>query len=180
VVGEAGDAEQALVRVRTMRPDVVLLDLLLPGANGYETIPRVVRAAPHSKVLVCTAMTGDSSVRRALLAGADGYVAKRASYTDLLEAVRRVASGERYVDPALGAKLVAPEQTARSEPLSDRERDVLHLLALGYTNQEIAKMLFVSVRTVNSHRAHIMRKLQLTTRADLVMFALAHGLIGPN
>jgi DNA-binding NarL/FixJ family response regulator len=97
---------------------------------------------------------------------------------EAIDAIRRVAAGERYVDPDLGAQLVVADDVPALEPLSDRERDVLHLLALGHTNQEIGKKLFISVRTVDTHRAHIMRKLQLATRAELVLFALANGLIG--
>jgi DNA-binding NarL/FixJ family response regulator len=105
-------------------------------------------------------------------------VVKQASDVELISAVRRVASGERYVDSALGAQLVVAEENPALDPLSPRERDILNLLALGYTNQEIGAKLFVSVRTVDTHRAHIMRKLHLETRAELVLFALAHGLIG--
>jgi DNA-binding NarL/FixJ family response regulator len=119
-------------------------------------------------------------VRRALSAGAAGYLPKRSSDGDLVAAIRLVAGGGGYVDPELGAKLVNPNGSAALEPLSERERDILHLLALGYTNQEIGGKLFISVRTVDTHRAHIMRKLQLDTRAELVMFALANGVIGPN
>jgi DNA-binding NarL/FixJ family response regulator len=177
-VGEAGTAEQAITRVRHCKPDVVLLDLLLPRKSGYEAIPEILRASPETRVLVMSSQTGPSSVRKAISAGAHGYVPKRASDTELIEAIRRVAAGERYVDPDLGAQLVVADNVPALEPLSDRERDVLHLLALGYTNQEIGKQLFISVRTVDTHRAHIMRKLQLETKAELVLFALANGLIG--
>ena len=105
---------------------------------------------------------------------------KRSSDRELVAAIRLVAGGAGYVEPDLGAKLVSPNGSPALEPLSERERDIVHLLALGYTNQEIAKKLFISVRTVDTHRAHIMRKLQLETRAELVMFALANGVIGPN
>jgi DNA-binding NarL/FixJ family response regulator len=178
--GEAETAEQAVVQARALQPDLVLLDLLLPRASGYDAIPRIREVSPGAKVLVCSAMTGASSIRQALTAGADGYVAKRVSGDDLVTAIRRVAQGERYVDPSLGAKLVVADSATLDEPISDRERDVLHLLALGYTNQEIAKKLFISVRTVDTHRAHIMRKLDLATRAELVLYALSQGLIGPN
>ena len=119
-------------------------------------------------------------VYRRLKAGAAGYLPKRASDSELVTAIRRVAAGEGYVDPDLGAKLVVADGSPSLQPLSDRERDVLHLLALGYTNQEIGKKLFISVRTVDTHRAHVMRKLRLETRAELVLFALANGLIGPS
>jgi DNA-binding NarL/FixJ family response regulator len=177
-VGEAETAEQAVARARVLQPDLVLIDLLLPRKSGYEAIPEILEASPESRVLVVSSQTGPTAVRQAISAGAHGYVPKRASDTEVIEAIRRVASGERYVDPDLGAQLVVAEGVPELEPLSDRERDVLHLLALGHTNQEIGKTLFISVRTVDTHRAHIMRKLQLRTRAELVLFALAHGLIG--
>src|SRR5439155_9931451 len=115
------------------------------------------------KVLVISSQATPSSVRQALTAGAAGYLPKRASDSELVTAIRRVAAGEGYVDPDLGAKLVVADGSPSLQPLSDRERDVLHLLALGYTNQEIGKKLFISVRTVDTHRAHVMRKLRLET-----------------
>jgi DNA-binding NarL/FixJ family response regulator len=177
-VGEAGTAEQAALLTRALRPDVVLLDLLLPLTGGHDAIPDLLKAYPSTSVLVVSSQTQPSSVRRAIAAGARGYVPKRASDTELVEAIRRVAAGERYVDPDLGAQLVVADGVPALEPISDRERDVLQLLALGYTNQDIGKKLHISVRTVDTHRAHIMRKLRLVTRAELVNFALAHGLIG--
>jgi len=179
-VGAAASAEEAVARARALQPDLVLIDLLLPRRSGYEAIPDVLSAAPASRVLVVSSQTGPSSVRQAISAGAHGYVPKRASDTELIDAIRRVAAGGRYVDPDLGAQLVVADRRPALEPISDRERDVLHLLALGYTNQEIAKKLYISVRTVDTHRAHIMRKLRLETRAELVLFALANGLIGPS
>jgi DNA-binding NarL/FixJ family response regulator len=179
VVGDAANAEQALARTRALHPDVVLLDLLLPRKSGYDLIPELVRQEQAPRVLVVSSQAAPSSVRRALSAGAAGYLPKRASDRELLAAIRRVASGEGYVDPDLGAKLVVDAALPALAPLSDRERDVLHLLALGYTNQEIAGRLFISPRTVDTHRAHIMLKLDLETRAELVMFALANGVIGP-
>lgn len=177
-VGEAGTAEQAVVMTRALHPDVVLLDLLMPRTSGHDAIPELLEAYPSTNVLVVSSQTQPSSVRRAVAAGARGYVPKRASSTELVEAIRRVAAGERYVDPDLGAQLVVADGVPALEPLSDREREVLQLLALGYTNQDIGKQLYISVRTVDTHRAHIMRKLRLNTRAELVNFALAHGLIG--
>ncbi len=129
-------------------------------------------------MLVVSSLAAPSSVRQALAAGAAGYVPKRASDAELVAAIRQVAAGEGYVDPGLGAKLVVPARSAALEPLSERERDILQLLALGYTNQEIGRKRFISVRTVDTHRAHIMRKLGLETRAELVLFALANGLLG--
>jgi len=120
-------------------------------------------------------------VREAFSAGASGYVLKEAADAEVVDAVREVAKGGRYVHPALGARLIAAEAEERAEaeqdPLSDREREVLRLLALGHTNQEIAKMLYLSVRTVETHRAHIMQKLRLQTRAELVRYAIEHRLL---
>jgi DNA-binding NarL/FixJ family response regulator len=179
-VGEAATAEQAVVKARALQPNLVLLDLLLPGRNGCEAIPKLAEASPRSRVLVISSQAAPSSVRQALSAGAAGYVPKRASDQELVAAIRRVAAGEGYVDPDLGAKLVVADGSPALEPLSERERDILQLLALGYTNQEIGRRRFISVRTVDAHRAHIMRKLGLETRAELVLFALANGLIGPS
>jgi DNA-binding NarL/FixJ family response regulator len=134
---------------------------------------------PSSRVLVVSCQAAPSWVRRALSAGAAGYLPKRASDRELVAAIRRVAGGEGYVDPDVGARLVVDAAVPALAPLTDRERDVLHLLALGHTNHEIAARLFISARTVDTHRAHIMLKLDLETRAELVMFALANGIIGP-
>jgi DNA-binding NarL/FixJ family response regulator len=180
VVGEADTAERAVVLARKLEPDVVLLDLLLPRKSGYEVIPELAQVAPEARILVVSSQSAPSSVRRALSAGAAGYLPKRSSDRELVTAIRLVAGGSGYVDPELGARLVNDNGSPALEPLSERERDIVHLLALGYTNQEIGKKLFISVRTVDTHRAHIMRKLDLETRAELVMFALANGVIGPD
>jgi two-component system, NarL family, response regulator NreC len=179
-VGEAATAEEAVSKVRSLQPDLVLLDLLLPGTSGPDAIPKLAEVSPRSRVLVVSSQAAPSSVRQALSAGAAGYVPKRASDQELVAAIRQVAAGERYVDPDLGAKLVVPDRSAALEPLTERERDILQLLALGYTNQEIGRKRYISVRTVDTHRAHIMRKLGLETRAELVLFALANGLLGPS
>jgi DNA-binding NarL/FixJ family response regulator len=179
-VGEAGTAEQAVVKARALQPDIVLLDLIMPRTNGYDALTEIAKVSPDSRTLVVSSQASPSAVRQAVSAGACGYVPKRASDGELLTAIRRVAAGERYVDPGLGAQLVVADGMPALEPLSHRERDVLHLLALGYTNREIGEKLFISVRTVDTHRAHIMLKLRLETRAELVLFALAQGLIGPS
>jgi len=180
-VGEAGDAREAIFEVRKHKPDVVLMDVVLPDRSGIEVTPEVLGEAPGAKVLILSMEDDPSYVREAFSAGASGYVLKEAADTELVTALRQVAAGERYVHPALGARMATAEAeaTARADadPLSDREREVLRLLALGHTNQEIAKMLFISVRTAETHRAHIMQKLRLTTRAELVRYALAQGLL---
>jgi two-component system response regulator NreC len=180
VVGEADTAERAVALARAVQPDVILLDLLLPRKSGYDAIAELLDVAPDAKILVVSSQAAPSSVRRALSAGASGYLPKRSSDRELVTAIRRIAEGAGYVEPDLGARLVTPNGSPALEPLSERERDIVHLLALGYTNQEIGKKLFISVRTVDTHRAHIMRKLELETRAELVMFALANGVIGPD
>jgi DNA-binding NarL/FixJ family response regulator len=179
VVGEADTAERAVLLAGRLQPDLVVLDLLLPRKSGDEVIPELAEVAPEARVLVVSSQAAPSSVRRALSAGAAGYLPKRSSDRELVAAIRLVADGGGYVDPELGAKLVTPNGSPALDPLSERERDIIQLLALGYTNQEIGGKLFISVRTVDTHRAHIMRKLQLGTRAELVMFALANGVIGP-
>jgi DNA-binding NarL/FixJ family response regulator len=179
-VGEADSAERAVALARKLQPDVILLDVLLPRKSGYEAIPELLRVAPHARIVMLSSQTAPSSVRRTLEAGAVGYLPKRVSDRELVAAIRRVAAGEGYVEPDLGAKLVLRDSSKALEELSERERDIVQLLALGYTNQEIGRKLFISVRTVDTHRAHIMRKLDLETRAELVMFALAEGVIGPN
>jgi DNA-binding NarL/FixJ family response regulator len=144
-------------------------------------MPALLQALPEAKVLVLSMQDDPHYVREAFDAGASGYVLKEAADTEVVGAVRAVAAGDRYVHPSLGAKLftAAAEERRRAEqdPLSDREREVLRLLALGHTNQEIARLLFISVRTAETHRAHIMQKLKLGSRAELVRHALAEGLL---
>ena len=181
VVGEAGDAKQAVFETRAQKPDIILMDVVMPGASGIEAIPDVLHDAPDAKVLILSMQDDPNYVRQAFAAGAAGYVLKEAADTDLVAAVREVAGGGRYVHPTLGALIVAADaeerERAEQNPLSDRERDVLHLLALGHTNQEISDKLFISVRTAETHRAHIMQKLRLSTRAELVRYALEQGLL---
>jgi DNA-binding NarL/FixJ family response regulator len=179
-VGQAATADQAVIKARDLQPDVILLDVVMPRKSGFDALPELRKVAPEARVIMLSMQTSPSSIRQALNSGAAGYLAKHASETDLLDAIRRVAAGSRYVDPELGGDLVVSDTAALTEPISERERDVLVLLTLGYTNQEIAAMLFISVRTVETHRAHIMQKLNLKTRAELVLYALAKGLIGPN
>ncbi len=179
-VGGAATAEQAVSKARVLQPDVLLLDVVMPRKSGFDALPELQKVAPETRVIMPSMQTSPSSIRQALIAGAAGYVSKHASKTDLLAAIRRVAAGSRYVDPELGGDLVVSDAAALTQPISERERDVLFLLAFGYTNQQIAAMLFISPRTVDTHRAHIMQKLKLKTRAELVLYALANGLIGPN
>jgi len=181
VVGEAGNAKEAVFRARALKPDVILLDVVMPGESGIDVLPKLLKESPKTKVLVLSMQDDPSYVREAFAAGASGYVLKEAADEEVVAAVREIAGGGNYVHPALGARMVAAEAqeraAAEADPLSDREREVLRLLALGHTNQEIAERLYISVRTAESHRAHIMQKLRLATRAELVRYALAQGLL---
>ena len=180
-VGEAADADRAVFEAIEAKPDVVLMDVVMPGKSGIEGMPALLQAVPEVKVLVLSMQDDPRYVREAFAAGASGYVLKEAADTELVAAIRAVAGGGSYVHPTLGARMVAADADERrkvtSDPLSEREREVLRLLALGHTNQEIAKMLFISVRTAETHRAHIMQKLSLKSRAELVRYALAEGLL---
>ena len=181
VVGEAGTVREAVFEVRAQQPDVVLLDVVMPGESGIEAIPKLLREVAALKVLVLSMQDDPHYVREAFAAGASGYVLKEAADAEVVEAIRQVAAGGSYVHPVLGARMVAADAAAQAaaeaDPLSDREREVLKLLALGHTNQEIAKQLYISVRTAETLRAHIMQKLGLQTRAELVRHAIAHGLM---
>jgi len=184
VVGDAGNVRDAVFEVRAAKPDVVLLDVTMPGESGIDGLPKLLHEAPEARVLMLSMQDDPSYVREAFAAGARGYVLKEAIDAEVVAAVREVAAGNRYVHPALGARMVAADAAAQAavaaDPLSDREREVLKLLALGHTNQEIAKQLYISVRTAETHRAHIMRKLQLSTRAELVRYAIEHGQLEPE
>jgi two-component system response regulator NreC len=181
VVGEAGNAKDAVFRARALKPDVILLDVVMPGESGIAALPELLKESPETKVLVLSMEDDPSYVREAFAAGASGYVLKEAADEELVSAVREIAAGGRYVHPTLGARMVTADAeeraAAEADPLSEREREVLRLLALGHTNQEIAESLYISVRTAESHRAHIMQKLRFSTRAELVRYALSHGLL---
>jgi DNA-binding NarL/FixJ family response regulator len=183
VVAEAENGERAVFEAIANRPDVVVMDLVMPVKSGIEAMPAVLQAVPEAKLLVLSMQDDPRYIREAFEAGASGYVLKEAADAEVVGAVRTVAGGDQYVHPTLGARLVAAEAAERrraaADPLSDREREVLRLLALGHTNQEIAEMLYISVRTAETHRAHIMQKLGLSNRAELVRYALDHGVIEP-
>jgi DNA-binding NarL/FixJ family response regulator len=180
-VAEAASAKDAVFQARAAKPDVILMDVVMPDGSGIDVIPQLLHEHPKVKVLLLSMQDDPQYVRQAFANGASGYVLKEAADSEVVGAVRQVARGECYVHPSLGARLVAADaaerRRAQEDPLSDREREVLRLLALGHTNQEIAKLLFISVRTAETHRAHIMQKLGLQTRAELVRYALAAGLL---
>jgi len=181
VVGEAATAAAAVENAAALAPDVVILDVFLPDRSGIDALPDLLARSPRTKVLVLSMHDDPGYVRRAFAAGAAGYLLKEAAPEELAEAVREVGAGRRYLHPELGARLAADAPAGRSadsKPLSRRESEVMQLLALGYTNQEIAAELGISVRTAETHRAHVMRKLGLSTRAEIVRFALATGRLG--
>jgi len=180
-VGEAGNVREAIFETRSAKPDLVLMDIVMPGESGLDGVPKLLHEHPGVKVLVLSMQDDPRYVREAFAAGASGYVLKEAADNEVVGAIREVANGGRYVHPELGARLIEAEalavRRAEEDPLSDREREVLRLLALGHTNQEIAKTLYISVRTAETHRAHIMQKLRLGSRAELVRYALTEGLL---
>jgi two-component system response regulator NreC len=176
VVAEAEDAESTVRYLRGHKPDVLILDLNMPGRASLEAIPDMQEASPGTRIVVLTMQKEPAFARRALQLGVLGYVLKEAADEELVQAVRKAAAGETYLQPALGARLAAEPQEPGGD-LSEREEEVLRLIALGHTNAEIAKQLYISVRTVETHRAHIQQKLGVNTRAELVRSALSRGLI---
>ncbi len=182
VVGEAGTVKEAIALAASCLPDVFVMDLGLPDGSGIDATAEVLRVSPATRVLVLTAHDDIAYLRRAFEAGAVGYLVKEAADIELVQAVRQVASGKQYVHPTLGAALLAPDAPpARlggpGGELSDRELEVLRMMALGLTNTEISERLYVSVRTVETHRSHIHQKLNVRNRAELVRRAKDAGLL---
>ena len=177
VVAEAGDVESARRYVRGHRPVVLVLDLNMPGGSSLEAIPALRAESPGTQIVVLTMREEPAFARHALGAGALGYVLKESADDELVRAVRAAAAGETYLTPRLGACMATEPSTGRSDDLSEREMGVLRLIALGHTNAEIAEQLFLSVRTVETHRAHIQQKLNLASRAELVRYAMERGLM---
>lgn len=182
VVAEAGTAEEAVQVARDSQPDVFVMDIGLPDRNGIAATADVCAVSPATKVLILTVHDDIAYLRRAFDAGAVGYLVKEAADIELVQAVRQVAGGNQYVHPSLGAALLAPD-AATVRPagpggeLSVREVEVLQQIVLGLTNAEVAAHLFVSVRTVETHRAHIHQKLNVRTRAELVRIAREAGIL---
>jgi two-component system, NarL family, response regulator NreC len=155
----------------------LILDLNMPGRSSLDAVPDIRAASPQTEIVVLTMQNEPAFARRALQAGVRGYVVKEAADAELVQAVRSAAAGNTYLQPALGARLAAGEDGDKEDELSERERDVLRLIALGHTNAAVAEKLYISIRTVESHRAHIQQKLSLSSRAELVRYAIEHGLI---
>jgi len=177
VVAEAGDVDSARRYVRGHHPAVLVLDLNMPGGSSLEAIPEIREEAPDTQIVVLTMQEEPAFARQALGAGASGYVLKEAADSELVEAVRRAAANETYLNPTLGARIAREPPPGPPDNLSEREVEVLRLIALGHTNSEIAEQLYLSVRTVETHRSHILQKLRVSSRAELVRYALQRGLI---
>jgi len=177
VVAEAGDVDAAGRYVRGHHPSVLVLDLNMPGGSALDAIPAIRAESPDTQIVVLTMQEEPAFARQALTAGAAGYVLKEAADSELVEAVRRAAAGETYLNPSLGARIAREPPPGPPDDLSEREVEVLRLIALGHTNSEIAQQLYLSVRTVETHRSHIQQKLRVSSRAELVRYALQRGLV---
>jgi two-component system, NarL family, response regulator NreC len=179
VVAEAGDVDSVTRTVLGYKPDVLVLDLNMPDGSSLPAIPKMLSDSPGTNVVVLTMQEDPAFAREALQAGARGYVLKEAADSELVEAVRMAAKGRTYLHPELGAKIAAepPKPAGPPDDLTEREVDILRLIALGHTNAEIAEQLFLSVRTVESHRARVQQKTGLTTRAELVRYALDNDIV---
>ncbi|MCC7210161.1 MAG: response regulator transcription factor, partial [Anaerolineae bacterium] len=187
VIGEVGSGNELLAVVGTLHPDVILLDLTMPGLGGLEALPLLRKMAPRTRILVLTMHDDESYLRQALREGASGYVVKKAADSELIAAIRTVMRGEVYVHPSLMRVLledILPGGNAEStnpwNTLSDRERDVLLRVARGHTSAKIAETLNLSAKTVETYRARGMEKLGLRSRAALVQFVLSHSLLSPD
>lgn len=188
IVGEAGDGLEAIHLVERLQPDVLVLDLMLPGLSGLEVTRLVRQGSPQTRVLILSMYADEAYVLRALKNGAAGYVLKDSSAADLVQAVREVAGGRRYLSPPLSERAIeryaqkaeTGTQEDSYEMLTTREREVLHLAAEGHTNAEIAARLGISPRTAETHRANLMHKLGLKSQTDLIRYALRHGILPMN
>lgn len=181
-VGDASDGRDAVRLAEHLRPDVVVMDISMRGMNGLKATEALRQACPETKVLALTRHTDEGFVRQLLAAGAAGYVIKQSAPAELLGAIRAVAAGLRYLDPAIAGKVIdgyarpsARPKTDQSNSLSERETEILRLIARGYSNKEVAARLEISVKTVEAHKANAMRKLDITGRIDLVRYAVLQG-----
>ena len=186
VVGEALNGEEAVALVESLQPDVVLMDIAMPVINGLEATRLIKARAPATHVLVLTMHRSDEYFFEILKAGASGYVLKAAEANDLISAIHAVARGEAFLYPTMARQLLqdylerVSEPNAAQPPLTPREKDILRLLAEGYSNKEIAERLVISLSTVHSHRANLMQKLNLSSYHDLVQYARQRGLFPPS
>ena len=176
MVAEAGDVPSTVRYVRGHQPDVLVLDLNMPGGPSIRAVPEMLEASPETSIVILTMQSDPVFAREAMQAGVSGYILKDAADSELVKAVRMAAEGNTYLQPELGARLAA-EPAGPPDDLSEREVEILRLIALGHTNGEIAETLYLSVRTVESHRAHIQQKLRVSKRSELVRYALDRNLL---
>jgi DNA-binding NarL/FixJ family response regulator len=180
VVGFAADGREAVTKAQELLPDVLVMDISMPKLNGLKATEKITEVCPQVKVLTLSRHADDGYIRELLGAGACAYVLKQSAPSELIHAIRAVAAGGKYIDPKLAAKVMDnySDRGARGEAkgnLTDRESEVLRLIALGYSNKEIAARLTLSVKTVEVHKANAMRKLNITSRIDLVRYAIFQG-----
>lgn len=187
VVGDAGNGREALDAAEKTQPDVVLMDMVMPGLNGLEATRQIRRRVPKAKVLILTGYMEDEQILAALRAGASGYVVKKSDVQELLLGIQTVHRGNTYFSSAISEgdavqdylwQAKRPESKSGYDLLTSREREVLQLIAEGYSNQRIANELFISVKTVEAHKAHIMSKLHAQNRTDLIRYAIRKGIVG--
>ena len=183
VCGEAGDGREAIRRAQELIPDVLLMDISMPGLNGLTAAAKLKRIAPDIKILTLTRHTDEAYLQELLQAGVSGYVLKQSSASELLRAIRAVAAGGNYLDPAMTSKVFGnyvekstkPRGETRGGQLTERELESLRHIALGYSNKEIAERLDISVKTVEAHKANALRKLNMRSRIDIVRYAILQG-----
>lgn len=187
ILGTVSSGEEAIEKAAHWKPDLILMDISMPGIGGIEATKQIKEKFPSIKVLMLTMYSEEDYLKKALLAGADGYVLKKAVDTELISAVKTVLQGESYIYPTLTSFLLKgfyedpkESKSEKSCPLSNREKEVLKYVALGFTYQEIADQLYVSVKTVETHKARISEKLNIKKRSELVRYAVAQGLISIN
>jgi DNA-binding NarL/FixJ family response regulator len=187
VIGEAGDGDEAIRTVTEMRPDMVIMDISMPGLNGLKATKKLRQICPEVKILTLTRHTDDGYLQQILGAGANGYVLKQSAPTELINAIRHVCGGNAYLDPALTQRVIggyasrAVSKRGESKgSLSDRESEVLRLIAWGYSNKEIGSRLDLSVKTIEAHKANAMRKLDIGSRVDIVRYAILQGWMQDN
>lgn len=185
VVGEASDGRQAITETQRLQPDIILMDITMPEMNGIEATRQIKKLVPESRILILTMHEHDEYVFQALRAGASGYMLKEAADTELISALHIIQSGQFYLSPMAQSVLVGDylqrvrtgEEKDSYSSLTEREREILKLIAEGYTNNQIAERLVISPKTVDTHRTHIMDKLNLHSRAELVKYAMRRGLL---
>ncbi len=185
VIGEAANGEVAWREAKTLQPDVVVMDVSMPELNGVQATERLKVSCPHIKVVALSAYSDTAHIRQLLASGASSYVLKHTAAEELIRAIRTVINGGVYLDPAIAGKIVegciSPSASAKgADSLSEREHEVLLSVARGYTNAEIAERLHISIKTVETHKARVLQKLNLHTRADIVSYALEQGWLHNN